>query len=254
MAGYRQFHTQFWKDEFVIELDPLERYLFMYLFTNEMSNIAGIYKLPMRVIANETGLALEFIETTLEKFQRAEKIFYHSGVMWVVNMRKFHQNASPKTMTKVQNLVNDIPDGLAKKAYLYHEKTGKYSIDTVSILNSEILSESESVNENISDNGSGWIIENPELAEINTVYEHNIGALTPMIGELIESDLKEYGLTFCKDAILEAVKANVRKWSYVRGILKTWKAQGRSDGREAPHVPRTVKVELPSGEIVETTI
>ncbi len=133
MAGYRQFHTQFWKDEWVIELEPLERYLFSYLFTNDLSSISGIYKLPLRVIQNETGLDRDFILSTFEKFQQAGKLFYKDGVMWVVNMRKFHENVSPTTMTKVNQDVRGIPDCDVKTAYLYHANTGKFCTDTLSI-------------------------------------------------------------------------------------------------------------------------
>lgn len=151
MAGYRQFHTQFWKDEWLIDLEPLERYLFSYLFTNDLSSISGIYKLPMRVIVNETGLEKDFISRSLAKFQTAHKIFYKDGVMWVLNMRKYHKNASPRTMAKVNNDVREIPDCDVKTAYLYYEKTGIYCIDIVSILRSESVSESVSVSVSVSE-------------------------------------------------------------------------------------------------------
>lgn len=133
MAGYRQFHTKFWKDGWVIELEPLERYLFTYLFTNEQSSISGIFELPFRIILNETGLDREFIQKTLDKFQRDKKIFYKDGIMWIVKMRQHHKNASPLTMKKVNADVDLIPDCDVKAAYKYHELTGKYCIDMVSI-------------------------------------------------------------------------------------------------------------------------
>lgn len=156
MAGYRQFHTQFWKDEWVIELDPLKKYLFTYLFTNELSSISGLYKLPIKVIINETGLEKDFILSALKEFQEAKKIAYADNVLWVVNMRKFHENASPHTMKKVTNDINDIPDCAVKKAYQYYQETGIYSIDTVSIQNSESVSviKSLSVSESVRDSAS----------------------------------------------------------------------------------------------------
>jgi hypothetical protein len=149
MAGYRQFHTKFWKDSWVIDLDPLERYLFSYLFTNEQSSISGIYELPLKIIQNETGLELEFLKQSLEKFQGAKKIFYRDNIMWVVKMQQHHKNASPKTMTKVNNDISWIPDCDVKTAYLYYQKTGIYCIDMVSIRECESVSviKSESLNE-----------------------------------------------------------------------------------------------------------
>ena len=133
MAGYRQFHTKFWKDEYLIELEPLEKYLFMYLFTNDLSSISGLYKIPRKVIRNETDLDDAFIVAALNKFQDDKRIFYRDGVMWVVNMAKYHSNASPTTKQKVTADIELIPDCDVKRAYLYYLTTGIYSIDTVSI-------------------------------------------------------------------------------------------------------------------------
>ncbi len=143
MAGYRQFQTEFWKDEYIIDLEPLEKLLYAYLFTNELSSISGLYKIPLRVIVNETGLDKEFVLTCLAKFENDSKILYRDGVMWVVNMQKHHKNASPMTMKKVQNDVDEIGDCIVKRAYLYRNQTGRYSIDTVSILISLIKRERE---------------------------------------------------------------------------------------------------------------
>ncbi len=270
MAGYRQFHTQFWKDEWLIELDPLERYLFSYLFTNDLSSISGIYKLPMRVIQNETGLDPEFIKNSMQKFQDAKKIFYKDGIIWIVNMHKYHKNASPRTMKKVNADVQNIPDCDVKTAYQYYENTGIYCIDTVSIpcsesesvsvsesvseSESESVSESESESEPQNNNDDNSSVDN-EFGTLCTAYEKNIGVLTPMIAEEIKDSLDEYGLQNCVDAISEALKNNVRKWSYVNGILTSWKREDRfpSNGNSPPKkpIPRppVTKILLPDGTI-----
>lgn len=133
MSGYRQVHTQIWKDEWIIDLEPLERYLFIYLFTNELSSISGIFKLPIKVIENETGLDRDFIETSLAKFEQAKKVAYGDGVIWIVNMGKWHSNASPTTKKRVSADVEKIPECQVKTRYRYYSETGIYSIDTVSI-------------------------------------------------------------------------------------------------------------------------
>lgn len=237
MAGYRQFHTQFWKDEWLIDLEPLERYLFSYLFTNDLSSISGIYKLPLRVIVNETGLEKSVVELMLSKFQAAKKIFYQEGVMWVVNMHKYHKNASPRTMAKVNADVREIPDCQVKTAYLYYEKTGIYSMDTVSIPRSESVI--VSVNENKSENITGGIGSVPEIgmAEIVDAYQSEIGMITATISEELQEAEKEYSAALIVDAIHEAARQNKRSWKYTLGILKRWKADGKTPRvSSAPHI------------------
>lgn len=186
MAGYRQFHTKFWKDEWLIDLEPLERYLFCYLFTNDLSSISGIYKLPLKVIVNETGLEKEFIMVTLQKFQDAQKIFYKNGVMWVVNMKTYHKNASPHTMVKVNNDLLEIPNCDVKNAYLYYEKTGIYSIDTVSILNSESLSVSKSVSKSLNENTSEQEkeLDTPLVSPVQRMIEVVTGLMPSNINDI----------------------------------------------------------------------
>lgn len=129
MAGYRQIHTKIWKDEYIIELDPLEKLLWIYLFSNELSSISGIYKIPSRVIANETGLEKEFVDDTLAKFEQDGKIAREDGFLWIVKMQEYHSNASPTTIKKVLTDINAIPDNGVKRKYLEHYK----GIDTPSI-------------------------------------------------------------------------------------------------------------------------
>lgn len=46
MAKYRQLYTEFWKDGFVVELEPEEKYFYLYLLTNANTSQCGIYELP----------------------------------------------------------------------------------------------------------------------------------------------------------------------------------------------------------------
>ena len=73
-------------------------------------------------------------------------------------------------------------------------------------------------------------IETEELPDIFTLYEQNIGMLTPMIADELREAEKLYQVTWIKDAIKEAVNQNKRKWSYISAILERWSAEGKSDG------------------------
>lgn len=71
-----------------------------------------------------------------------------------------------------------------------------------------------------------------------TLYENNIGLLTPMVAEEIKEAEKDYPPNWIADAIQEAVLHNARNWKYVSAILKRWKAEGRdnSNGKESKRV------------------
>jgi DnaD/phage-associated family protein len=73
-------------------------------------------------------------------------------------------------------------------------------------------------------------IDTEELPDIFTLYEENIGMLTPMIAEELRAAEKLYPETWIRDAVKAAVKQNKRKWSYISAILERWSAEGRSNG------------------------
>jgi len=73
-------------------------------------------------------------------------------------------------------------------------------------------------------------IEAEEQPDLFTLYEQNIGMLTPLIAEELREAEKLYPESWIRDAIKEAVKHGKRKWSYISAILKDWSVEGKSDG------------------------
>jgi len=69
-----------------------------------------------------------------------------------------------------------------------------------------------------------------EQPDIFTLYEQNIGMLTPMIAEELLEAEKHYPVGWIRDAIKEAVNQNKRKWNYISAILERWSSEGRRNG------------------------
>jgi DnaD/phage-associated family protein len=74
------------------------------------------------------------------------------------------------------------------------------------------------------------LIDTKEPPDVFTLYEQNIGMLTPMIAEELRDALKIYNENWIREAIKEAVNHNKRNWSYISAILERWTAEGRDDG------------------------
>jgi len=73
-------------------------------------------------------------------------------------------------------------------------------------------------------------IETEEQPDIFTLYEQNIGMLTPMIAEELREAEKLYPEAWIRDAIKEAVNQNKRKIGYILAILERWVSEGRGNG------------------------
>ena len=114
MAKQRYINTKFWADNFIAELSPIERYLFLYFLTNEHTNIGGVYELPMRNILFETGVEKTVVEEAMHKFSTAGKIYLIDGWVYVKNFAK-HQSVNEKTKIGIENsLKAAAPHVLAK--------------------------------------------------------------------------------------------------------------------------------------------
>jgi DNA replication protein len=69
-----------------------------------------------------------------------------------------------------------------------------------------------------------------EQPNIFTLYEKNIGMLTPIIAEELKEAEKLYPASWIQDAFKEAVDLNKRNWRYISRILERWAAEGKHDG------------------------
>jgi len=78
--------------------------------------------------------------------------------------------------------------------------------------------------------GRQTYVETEEQPDIFTLYEQNIGMLTPMIAEELRDTEKLYPETWIRDAIKESVLHNKRNIRYISKILENWSAEGKSDG------------------------
>jgi DnaD/phage-associated family protein len=70
-------------------------------------------------------------------------------------------------------------------------------------------------------------VPNPDKPNIFTLYEQNIGPLTPMVAEILKADSETYPESWLREAMQEAVSRNIRNWKYVQAILKSWQEKGR---------------------------
>ncbi len=77
------------------------------------------------------------------------------------------------------------------------------------------------------------------LPDIFTLYEENIGMLTPMIAEELKEAQTHYPESWLRDAIRKAVDQNKRKWNYIAAILERWSAEGKTDGTYQRDIKKT---------------
>jgi hypothetical protein len=114
MAKYRMVNTKFWSDTFIREsLNPLDRYLFLYFLTNEKTNIAGIYELPISIISSETGLERIMLTKMMRRLK--DKVCYYKGWVILKNFIKYQNLGSDEVKKGIENALKEIPIEIRQK-------------------------------------------------------------------------------------------------------------------------------------------
>ena len=133
MAKQRFINTRFWNDNYISNLDPLEKLLFIYFLTNEHTNICGFYELPLKVIAVETGIDSEMIQKMLPRLE--DRIRYIDGMVIVKNALKHQDNLSLQFKKGALSMLLGVPRELLHKCLKnqWYIIPPTYPIDTVSI-------------------------------------------------------------------------------------------------------------------------
>lgn len=73
----------------------------------------------------------------------------------------------------------------------------------------------------------------PNKSNLFKLYEENIGALTPLLADMLKEAEKNYPSAWFEEAIEIAVSRNIRNWKYVEAILTRWKENGKDERRDS---------------------
>ena len=96
-------------------------------------------------------------------------------------------------------------------------------------------------------------LESAGRPNVFTLYEQNIGLLTPLIADELREAEQAYPPDWIEDAFREAVSLNKRSWKYIRAILERWRTRGRGDerGRRPREADRRRYIEGEYGEYIK---
>jgi DNA replication protein len=96
-------------------------------------------------------------------------------------------------------------------------------------------------------------VESAGRLNIYTLYEQNIGLLTPLIADELRQAEEDYPVEWIEEAFREAVSLNKRSWRYIRAILEHWRTEGRGDetGRRPREADRRRYIEGEYGEYID---
>ena len=116
MSKLRSINTHFWQDNYVIDLDPMEKLLFLYLLSNPQTNMLGIYELHIKRISFDTGIEKDTVIKIFDHFTEANKVKYMDGFVILRNFLK-HQSYNPNMETSAIKTWNKLPLNIREDSF-----------------------------------------------------------------------------------------------------------------------------------------
>lgn len=185
MSKTIMLNSRFWEDNYVSNLDPTEKLLFIYFISNPRISLSGIYEVPLKNIALDTGIDKEMVEKILDRFCEDKKVAYLDNWICVLNYPKYQNYKSDTIQVAVSNEIKMIPLKTLDKFILFG-----YPIHTLLIGYKEKDKGKEQDKEG---EGKGKIFK--EIGEVLHIFEEKNPAIKRMYGNTTQRGAAERLIT-----------------------------------------------------------
>jgi hypothetical protein len=106
---YHTIKSDLWEDEKILELNPLQKLLFLYLFSNSRCPPSGIYKLSLQTVSFELNVPALEIKEALKALSHKLLVSYdHSKNSFWVQGKIKHGRIDFKNYVAMKSIVNDL--------------------------------------------------------------------------------------------------------------------------------------------------
>ena len=246
----RNIDTGFWNDPFVQPKSFNAKGMYLYSWTNEHCNQAGFYEITMLTMVRETGLEEPAITEALAELSPKVVWYPEKSLLWVRPFIK-RQSRSPKFLIAAGKSLETIPDKRLIAEYLtYYQVTYsieipyRYPIDTLSIPSAQVPDQKDagsgakakakaiSLEKGESEGEKPSTSQDPKLAALVTLYEQNVGIITPMVAEKLKDIREAYPDGWFQSALQEALDHNARSLAYITAVLERWRREGFKSGKK----------------------
>lgn len=118
---YRTIDTKFWTDLKIRALPSEQKLLMLYLITNPLTHVSGLYRLPLVLLIHETSVPHDRAVQVLTAIETAGlcRYDYENEVVWVVNMLRY-QGRGKQIRKAVENHLPSLHDSPLVEQFLTH--------------------------------------------------------------------------------------------------------------------------------------
>lgn len=214
MAKYRQLHTSFWQDGFVLDLTPEEKYFYLYIMTNPKTSQCGIYELPKRIIETETGYNRETVQKLLQRFVDYKKIDYHEGTkeLMIHNWIKYNPPNNTNAMKCIVKELNEVKNLDFSMLYIKLVIENGYGLEGLSrglqgayntLLSNKVINNKEEIKSNNEEVTSKEEVVTAEETSATKSDKKHYAEYVIMTEEEYSKLVTQYGEAFIKEKIID---------------------------------------------------
>lgn len=197
------------------ELEPAERWVWLGFLalagdSVEPGTICVAPEVPWtdKQLGDVLKVSPAVLQSAKTKMLKHEKITINEGIIHITNWERY-QSEYERTK-KYRGTIFPTANATTK---LEVEK----GVENVSTIPDQTTPDQKN---NITTTAKG------NLAKISSLYEDNIGRLTPTIAERLKDIAEEYPRGWFEEALKEAVGLEHRNLKYIEAILERWKVEG----------------------------
>lgn len=107
----RSINTAIWDDPYVRDLSIKQKLIWMYLLSNRLTTMAGIYEITIDKIVFDLKITIDIVTSTFIKFEKDDKIYYYENYLIMRNHLKNHHmntNMQKGAMKIIDTLPEDV--------------------------------------------------------------------------------------------------------------------------------------------------
>lgn len=172
MSKKRYINDNIREDTYIMDLDPSEKLLFIYLLTNSKVSLCGIYELHIRKIEVELWFEKELLNRMFLRFEKEEKIYYRDWYVFICNFIK-NQSMNDNMKKWVKREISELwKEKLVRFNNLKGFERLRKALESFGILN--LTSLNLTLPNLTAENGEEKIEENTELSQYDIVEEQEV--------------------------------------------------------------------------------
>ncbi len=217
MSVKRYIDTSFWSDPFIQDLNPSEKYFYLYLITNPKSTIAGVFEISLRQMAFDTGYNQDTVKGLVQRFEDAGKLKYVDNYIILRNFIK-NQLTNDSVLKGIRRELAQLPEKIRQTVDTLSTEWG----ESATYLNLNLnLNLNSNLNLNLNPNRDRDINLNSN-SNLNRDRDLNLNSSAPSISEIKEYMKLKCITSFTAEEFFSYYESN--GWKVGNNPMNNWQA------------------------------